>query len=247
MIKESFESTCGLLTAGIITVNKSNVAQFESILSQGRETSPVEINKIAREIELTGFQFCKPITLNLEGRTIDGYTRGKAIVMLINEGCLNEIDIPFIQAEGTHDMFNNTRGISSSDLSGYFKPRGVVSGVAERAVEQAVEACKMLDVTNTSYAKAFDPNRTQAHYAKIDTYNIEFTDAFNCVINMLEGSSPDHIKFSHWIAFFVRYGVSRLTINIAKNHVLTNTGTNQLERYAIFNILEKKFSRSRVL
>lgn len=248
MYKEKYKTNDGNFTSGIITVNNSTAKDFASILQQGRTVSHVEINTIARSIEDYGsFKLSKPIIINSDsGLTVDGYTRSKAVLLLIKEGAFDEIDVSFVMTKDAMSQdFNQGRGLAAEDLYGLFRRKGVVSGSADRALEQCLEASKMIDVAKVGFTKAFSTTRDQQHFARIDTNRQVFSDAFDGVVELANGDSPNNFKFSHWIAFFARNGVSNLTKNIAKKSMVSNIGTNQVDRFAAFEALESAFNRSR--
>lgn len=237
-------------SAGILTINCDTVQELKSRIYQAREPNQGQVTAVSRSIEENGYDFGKPIIFNCEGIVVDGASRCRALCKLIESSSLQELKVPFIQAETLPDSHNDTRGLAPYDLQVLFKRTkvsGTKYGMAGRAVDQAIEASKILDVETFGFVKAFDPQRTQIHLAKIDGNTADFSQAFDTCIELLNGDCPDQFKFSHWIALFTRYGISNAAKNIARKYPVHNRGTEQKDRSDLFHVMEKEMKAKRIL
>lgn len=250
LFSEQFTSTAVDFSAGTLLVNKNTLNAFDSMIQQSRANSDIGVNSIANNLEEAGYQLSKPIVLDYKFKIVDGTTRAKAIIKLIKKGYISEIRLPYIQADALATDFNNTRGLTDDDLIFIFERRksgGLSSGVTLRAVQQARESSQFLDVKELKTHKAMEPSKDQFHRAKIERHAEQFSEAFDGVLAVLDGDSPDTVKFSHWLALFARYGVSASTKNVAKRHIMTNKGSTQRDRVEAFLEMEREFTSKRAL
>lgn len=237
--------------AGLLRINKDTLAEFETFIQQSRVLSISHINFLANKIEKEGYDQTKPIALYLStNKTTDGSTRSMAIKKLIDSNRVEEVLVTFVRGNADPASFNDTRGLVRKDLEQYFKISGSISGgSSDRAIEQAIEASKMLDAETLPFTEAFDSLRAQTHLVKIDSFLDRFTEAYVASMLLCDslGIKPDECKFSHWLALFVRHGVTTTSKNLAKNKVIGPRGTDQRERLAVFQDLEKQLQDTRYL
>ena len=245
LVTETSAIQPGLFEAGLMTINAETAPQLAQKISQARHSTGTQVLGLVRSIEEYGYDFGKPIVFNFDNVVVDGASRCRAILKLIKDGVLTTIDVPFISASTEPDSFNNTRGLSVYDLQPIFqraKMDGISYGKTSRAVDQAIEAAKMLSARDTSYSNAFDPKQVQCHLVTIDDNIEKFSKAFDAVISLMHGKSPDSCKFAHWLAFFARHGVSTTTLNIAKQNHISVKGSYQDARYNVFRKMETTLS-----
>ena len=245
---ETFEGSN--FSAGILTINCDTTHELRNRISQSRIANNGQVKAVSRSIEENGYDFGKPIVFNLDGIVVDGASRCKAICNLIEADSIAEIQVPFIKAATLPDSHNDTRGLAPYDMQALFKRNkvsGTMYGTAGRAVDQAIEASKMLDVDLLGFAQAFDPQRVQIHLAKIDNNTAEFSMAFDASVELLDGENPDAFKFAHWMALFTRHGISNAAKNIARKYPINNRGTEQKDRFVVFQAMEREMKGKRVL
>ena len=238
-------------SAGILTVNKDTLAEFSLMREQSRRNTASNIRSIAISIEENGYDLGKPLVLNSKHQTTDGYSRASAIIELIQSDRVKLIEASYLVTNSAPQAFNDTRGLDLSVVKIIFsrsKTGGTQAGACERAAEQAVEASKILDCKYMPFKKAHDPQRYQEHLVKIDNHHVEFSNAFDGVLQVFDGTPPAEYKFMHWLALFTRYGITATAINLCRNSTITNQeSSSQQSRYESFLDLEEKLNSARAL
>jgi len=238
-------------SAGILTVNKETLSEFNLMRQQSRRTTTSNTRSIAVSIEEIGYDLGKPLVLSSRYRTTDGYSRVSAIIELIQSNRIKSIDVSFLVTDSDPQAFNDTRGLSINDIKNIFsrtKAGGIQAGSCERAAEQARDASKMLSCSEVSFKVAHASDRTQEHLVKVDQFCEQFSEAFDGVLRVLDGKPPSEYKFAHWLALFARHGVTATGINLCRNSIITNQeSSTQKSRYDAFIDLEEKFTLTRAL
>lgn len=230
------------LSFGVMRINKETLMSAIGAAAQSMPVDDAHAFSIKNSILSNGYNYSFPIVLNDRFVTIDGYTRLKACIELVQENLIQEILIPFFTSDlGGRDFNSSSRGTSVEDIKYLFKigrHGRLLTGASTRAAEQAVEASQMLDVSklDDNFDLAFKASRIQRHTSKIVREQDAFVRAYGavCEISTELGLNPDDIKWAHWMALFCRRGVTTVTKAIAKTHVIENKGTTQKQRYNAF-------------
>ncbi len=231
------------LSFGVIELNEDTINQAASILAQHMPTDESTIIDVKNSILENGYKPSFPIVLHSETmRTVDGYTRLRACIELVEEGLLKEVFVPYFTANESGKAFNSaTRGMSATEIEYIFNtPRhnGLITGSSRRAAEQAIEASKILDVAKLdgNFDKAFDSTRVQSHTSKIVREQETFKGAYKAICEIANqlNQSPDALKWAHWMAFFCRHGATSSNKAIAMKNTLPLKGTTQRARYDAF-------------
>ncbi|MCD9550804.1 hypothetical protein GLP21_19500 [Photobacterium carnosum] len=251
LFKESIFTKNKEFGAGLFNVNISTLEQFEAMCIQSRETSnETHLLNIKNNILTNSYKLCYPLVLSHDSVIVDGYTRSKALIAIINSNPTKEYIVSYIVSESGVDEFNNSRGLCHKDISNNLKniknkyPLVQTTGKLNRAVDQFIEARKILLITNNkrevSYSQAFDEITDQEIYVAIMDIMNEYEESFaECAIIAQDlGLSLNDIKFSHWIAFFIRVKHDQINRNIAKDFVIKSSGganPNREDRVNCFN------------
>ena len=239
--------------AGLLRVNIHNLEQFDAMCVQIRETSSsTNFLNIKNKILLHSYKLCYPLVMSHDGIIVDGYTRSKALIDIIKSDPSKEYVVSYIVSDSERDEFNNSRGLSHKDISVHLKnikqqyPLVKKTGALTRAVDQFIEARKILLLTNTkapiSFTTAFDEITDQEIYVSIIDIIEEYKSSFALCAIIAQDLSLNlkDIKFSHWIAFFIRVKHDQTNIDIAKSKAFIiknscNINPNREDRIKAFN------------
>lgn len=245
---ESFSSESLGMSFGVLCINSNTFKQANNVLSQSMPCDDAHIEEIKRSILSNGYNSAFPIVLNSNMKTLDGYTRMKASLELVDENLVKQVLIPYYTANELGEVFNSaSRGASAKDIEYMFsisRAGGLLTGKSDRAAEQAIEASQMLDVAklDDNFEKAFAASKVQSHTSKIVREREAFVQSFKAVCEVATAldMNPNTIKWAHWMALFCRYGVNSVTKAIARKNLIANKGTTQKQRYSVFCTCEKE-------
>ncbi|MFA0037085.1 hypothetical protein [Vibrio sp. 10N.261.52.A1] len=244
----------GGIEIGTIVLNTDSLETVQSMRQQSQAVEDEYIEYLENSIISEGYNGAFPIVLNQNFQTVDGYSRLTASCNIVSRDATKEFRIPFIvgaAADVNGKAFNGaTRGVMTNDLKrifeGFPRKHGFQRGSVGRAVEQAQEATMFLFVREYGSQYNVETKVTQQQInSHIQKNGDLYREAFDAICHLANdiGYAPYDLKFAHWLALFVRHGINKRTVHVARGWPIENAGSHRHDRLAKFEELSAQATK----